>query len=130
MSVVTTGRGRPLGSGLMYPAGSVRDAELAALFAACKQNVAGACTSVSPDAIAAIIPAGRHVASTKVDGEQWFLCKDSDAAFLASPNGRVITGVPIADEAERILSGWSGVLAGELYATVDTGRPRVFEAYA
>jgi hypothetical protein len=83
----------------MYPAGSIRDSELAALLASYKRDVAGAYTSVSPDDIASIIPAGRHVASTKIDGEQWFLCRDCECSFLASPNGKVITGVPITEEA-------------------------------
>ena len=125
-----TGRGRSLGSGLMYPAGSIRDGDVAALLLSYKHDVAGAYTSVAPDAIVATIPDGTHIASTKIDGEQWFLCIDSDATFLASPNGKVITGVPITQEAEHILSGWSGILAGELNATVDTGRPRVFDLHS
>lgn len=125
-----TGRGRHLGSGLIYPAGSIRDAELAALLATYKRDVAGAYRSVAPDDIASIIPAGRHVASTKIDGEQWFLCKDSECSFLASPNGKVITGAPVTEEADRMLSGWRGVLAGELYAAVDTDRPRVFDLHS
>lgn len=130
MSIALNDRGRPLGAGRMYPAGSVRDVELAALLATYKRDVAGAYTSVSPDDIASIIPAGRHVASTKIDGEQWFLCKDSECSFLASPNGKVITGAPVTEEAERILSGWVGVLAGELYATVGAGRSRVFDLHS
>ncbi len=130
MSVVTTGRGRPLGTGRMHPAGSIPDSELGALLASYKRDVAGAYTSVAPDAIAATIPAGRHVASTKIDGEQWFLCRDRESSFLASPNGKAITGVPTTDEAERVLSGWTGILAGELYATVDTGRPRVYDLHS
>ncbi len=130
MSIVAAGRGRPLGSGMMYPAGSLKDAELAAVLASYKQNVAGAYTSAAPDAIASTIPAGLHIASTKIDGEQWFLCRDVDGALLVSPNGKVITGVPVTEEADRVLSGWTGVLAGELYATVDTGRPRVFDLHS
>ena len=87
-------------------------------------------SSVAPDAIASIIPDGRHMASTKIDGEQWFLCSNDDGTVLISPNGKAITGVPVTEEADRILSGWNGVLAGELYATVDTGRPRVFDLHS
>ncbi|MBI2844864.1 MAG: AAA family ATPase [Armatimonadetes bacterium] len=130
MSHAVSGRGMALGTGRMYPAGSIRDTELAALLASYKRDVTGAYTSVSPDDIASIIPAGRHVASTKIDGEQWFLCKDSECSFLVSPNGKVITGVPVTEEADRILSGWVGVLAGELYATVGVGRPRVFDLHS
>jgi len=130
LNIALDGRGRPLGAGRMYPAGSLRDVELAALLASYKRDVAGAYTSVSPDCIATTIPDGIHIASTKIDGEQWFLAKDADTAFLASPNGKVITGVPMTQEAERVLSGWSGIVAGELYATVDTGRPRVFDLHS
>ncbi len=130
MSMVIAGRGRPLGSGMMYPAGSLRDAEFASLLASYKQNIAGAYTSVAPDAIAATIPAGLHTVSTKIDGEQWFLCKNADGTLLISPNGKVITGVPVTEEANSALAGWTGVLAGELYATVDSGRPRVFDLHS
>lgn len=130
MSILVSVRGRPFGAGLMYPTGSVRDSELATLLASYKRDVAGAYTAVSPDNIATTIPTGDHIASTKIDGEQWFLCKDCECSFLASPNGKVITGVPITEEADRVLAGWSGVLAGELYATVETGRPRVFDLHS
>ena len=88
MSILISGRGRPLGSGSIYPAGSVRDSELATLIASYKQNVAGAYTGVSPKSIAATIPDGRHIASTKIDGEQWFLCKDDECGSLS--NGKAI----------------------------------------
>ncbi len=130
MSIVVAGRGRPLGSGMIYPADSLRDPELAAVLASYKQNVAGAYTSMAPDSIASTVPAGTHTVSTKVDGEQWFLCKDADGALLVSPNGKVIAGVPVTEEADSVLSGWNGVLAGELYATVDTGRTRVFDLHS
>lgn len=130
MSHAVSGRGMALGAGRMYPAGSIRDTELAAVLASYKRDVAGAYTSVSPDDIASIIPAGHQVASTKIDGEQWFLCKNSECSFLVSPNGKVITGAPVTEEADRILSRWVGVLAGELYATVGAGRPRVFDLHS
>jgi len=130
VNTALNGKSSPLGSGLMYPPGSVRDAELAALLASYKRNVAGAYTTVSPDTIAATIPAGDHIASTKIDGEQWFLCKDDESAVLLSPNGKAITDIPIIKEADRVLMGWTGILAGELYAAVDAGRPRVFDLHA
>ena len=50
---------------------------------------------------------------------------------LLSPNGKAIAGndVHLMKEADRVLQGWTGVLAGELYATVDAGRPRVFDLH-
>ncbi|MHB1462513.1 MAG: AAA family ATPase [Armatimonadota bacterium] len=130
MNGVTNRQGAPLGTGRIYPAGSLRDAEMAALLASYKNNVAGAYTSVPPDAIATTIPAGPHVASTKIDGEQWFLCRSETGSYLVSPGGKIITGVSITEEANRVLSGWNGVIAGELYATVDTGMPSVFSLHS
>lgn len=123
-------QGAALGTGRIYPAGSLRDADLATLLSLYKCNVAGAYTSVSPDAIATTIPSGCHMASTKIDGEQWFLCRSDAYTYLASPGGKIITGVPITAEADILLSDWNGVLAGELYATVDTGRPSVFSLHS
>ncbi|MHB1463301.1 MAG: AAA family ATPase [Armatimonadota bacterium] len=130
MDSIISRQGAPLGTGRIYPAGSLRDAELATLLASYKNNVAGAYTSVSPDAIATTIPAGQHMASTKIDGEQWFLCRSETGSYLASPGGKIITGVPITEEADRLLADWNGVIAGELYTTVDTGRPSVFSLHS
>ena len=41
MSIMLSGRGRPLGTGLTYPAGSVRDSELTSLLTSYKRNIAG-----------------------------------------------------------------------------------------
>ncbi|MHB9038957.1 MAG: ATP-dependent DNA ligase, partial [Armatimonadota bacterium] len=132
MNELISGRGRPLGSGMMYPSGTVRDSELAALLTLYKSNVAGAYIGVSPDSITATIPAGHHVVSTKIDGEQWFLYKDNERTVLFSPNGKAIAGehIPVLEKANTLLADWTGILAGELYATVDAGRPRVFDQHA
>ncbi|MHB9038539.1 MAG: AAA family ATPase [Armatimonadota bacterium] len=132
MSELISGRARPLGTGLMYPAGSVRDSELAALLTLYKSNVAGAYASVSPDSIAATIPTGNHIASAKIDGEQWFLHKDNECTVLLSPNGKAIAGnhLYVMKETNRLLQNWTGILAGELYATVDADRPRVFDLHS
>jgi len=127
---LNTTRGKPLGTGRMYPAGSLADRRLLDILASYKRNVAGAYSSVSPDAVSTVFPSGYHIVSTKVDGEQWFLCKDEDDTNLVSPNGKIITGVPVTDEAKTILSDWSGILAGELYSAVDTGRPRVYDLHS
>ncbi|MHB9038664.1 MAG: AAA family ATPase [Armatimonadota bacterium] len=132
MSELISGRGRPLGSGQMYPAGSVRDSELAALLTLYKSNVAGTYASVSPDSILTTIPPGSHIASTKVDGEQWFLYKGNDCTVLLSPNGKVIAGehIHVIRKASCVLAGWTGILAGELYAATDADRPRVFDLHS
>ena len=70
--------------------------------------------------------------STKIDGEHWFLYKDTDGTVLLSPNGKAITGdhVHVIGEADRVLKDWTGILAGELYATVEKGHSRVFDLHS
>ena len=68
MKNMLVGTGQSLGRGRMHQAGSVRDADLATLVCAYKKSVAGAYISVSPDAIAAAVPSGKHILSTKIDG--------------------------------------------------------------
>jgi AAA+ superfamily predicted ATPase len=121
---------QPLGTGLMAPAGSVTDATLAARLATYKRNVAGTYRSVSPVAIATALPPGPYAVSPKVDGETWFLWRDAGGAVLLSPGGKAITSIPVTEEAARLVPGWSGLVAGELYAAVETGRPRVFDLHA
>jgi transitional endoplasmic reticulum ATPase len=131
-------RWRPLGNGRSAPAGSVTDTSLASRLAAYKRNVAGTYRSVPPGDIANSIPAGPYVVSEKIDGETWFLHSDATATTLLSPRGRAITGVPLTDEASTLLDGWSGLLAGELYAVQSNTnedrqpyeRPRVFDLHA
>lgn len=130
MNDLLSGRKQPLGSGHLYPAGSLRDGELAAKLASYKSHVAGAYTGIAPDAIHAAVPPGRHVVSTKVDGEQWFLHKNGAGTVLLSPAGKAISGVPLTAMAGEVLGPWSGLLAGELYAQGNSGRPRVFDLHA
>jgi len=120
----------PLGSGRLYPAGSLRDGELAARLASYKTHVAGAYASIAPAAIHATVPPGRHIVSTKVDGEQWFLHRNADGAVLLSPTGKALSSVPLTEKADQTLGAWSGLLAGELYAEGNTSRPRVFDLHA
>lgn len=121
---------QPLGTGRMAPAGSVADPALRGRLSAYKRNVAGAYRSLPPDEIAAALPPGPCVVSEKIDGETWFFHNDEDGATLLSPVGKAIAGVPLTDEAATLLSGWSGLLAGELYAAREQGRPRVFDLHA
>jgi len=130
MRIVGEERYRPLSKGKLFSAGSAGDPRIAEIVSSYKRDIASAYISVSHDAIRQSIPSGRHIVSTKVDGEQWFLLKDDDGSFLISPNGKAITGIEVTEVAGRILQGWSGLLAGELYAAVDTGRPRVYDLHS
>ena len=126
MSIISSNRGKPLGTGMIYPAGSICDPEIADLLSAYKRDIAGAYSSLSSDEIPMKIPLGCHIASTKIDGEQWFIYKCMEQTVLLSPNGKAILDIPLLHELNEVLHDWTGILAGELYATVDSGRPSVF----
>ena len=123
-------RWQPLGSGRMAPAGSLTDPALAARLSAYKRDVAGNYHSITPDDIETALPSGPFIVSEKVDGETWFLHLDGQSVSLLSPVGKVVTGIPVTEEARRILGTWTGLLAGELYAESTNGRPRVFDLHA
>jgi AAA+ superfamily predicted ATPase len=128
--LVDPGRWQPLGPGRGAPAGSIADVTLAGRIAAYKRDVAGAYGSVPPSGLESALPPGPCVVSEKVDGETWFLHRAAGVTTLVSPAGKAITAVPLTHEADALLAGWSGLLAGELYAVCDVGRPRVFDLHA
>ncbi len=100
------------------------------MIAAYKRNVAGAYRSLAPDRIEAELPPEPSIVSEKIDGETWFLHADGECCILLSPFGKKLENIPLTMEAQKVLNGWRGVLAGELYAAVDSGRPRVFDLHA
>lgn len=119
-----------LGTGWMAPAGSLADFNLARRLNAYKRTVAGNYRSVAPDDLAKRIPSGEQIVSEKVDGETWFLHVENGEAYLFSPSGKVVVGVPLLDEAKGLLGKHSILAAGELYAAVEHGRPRVHDLHA
>ena len=123
-------RWQPFGPGRMAPAGSIVDSALAARITAYKRNVAGNYHGIAPDDIETALPPGPIIVSEKVDGETWFLHFDGQSISLLSPSGKVVTGIPLTEEAHKTCSGWTGLLAGELYAESRRGRPRVFDLHA
>jgi len=100
------------------------------MIAAYKRNVAGSYRSLAPDWIAKELPPGPFVVSEKIDGEIWFLQSDGEHCVLLSPFGKRLENIPLTEEAHNTLKGWCGILAGELYTTVDSGHPRVFDLHA
>ncbi len=100
------------------------------MIAAYKRNVAGAYRSLAPDRIEAELSPGPSTVSEKIDGETWFLHADGERCILLSPFGKKLENIPLTTEAQKVLNGWRGLLAGELYAAVDSGRPRVFDLHA
>jgi len=128
--IVDEDRWQPFGSGRVAPAGSIVDSALAARICAYKHNVAGSYHGIAPDDIETALPPGPLIMSDKVDGETWFLRFDGQSVSLLSPSGKVVTGIPVTEEARRILGTWTGLLAGELYAKSPNSRPRVFDLHA
>ena len=116
--------------GWMAPAGSLTDIDLARRLSTYKRTVAGNYRSVAPGDTATSIPAGPHLVSEKVDGETWFLRVKRGEAALLSPSGKAIVGVPLLDEATALLGDGAILAAGELYAVVGHGRPRVHDLHA
>ncbi len=117
-------------NGWMAPAGSLTDIRLLRRLSTYKRTVAGNYRSVVPDDITKSIPTGEHILSEKVDGETWFLRVESGEAALLSPSGKVIVGVSLLDEAKKLVGDKSILAAGELYAKVEQGRPRVHDLHA
>jgi ATP dependent DNA ligase-like protein len=74
------------------------------------------------------IPAAEMHVSRKIDGEFTVLVYRQGEAFTLNPGGTVRVGLPLLDEAARLLSK-AGVkealIAGELYVARDDRRPRV-----
>ncbi len=100
------------------------------MIAAYKRNVAGAYRSLAPDRIEAELSPGPCTVSEKIDGETWFLHADGERCILLSPFGKKLENIPLTMEAQKVLNGWRGLLAGELYAAVDSDRSRVFDLHA
>jgi len=123
-------RWQPFGPGRTAPAGSIPDSALAARLSAYKSNVAGSYQGLAPADITTALPPGPYIVSEKVDGETWFLSRDDESTTLLSPSGKAIAGIPLTEVGGGALDGWTGLLAGELYAVSTNGRSRVFDLHA
>ena len=118
---------RVVGQGYHAPPGSVIDSALATAISRYKRGVASRYTALVPDEVSTRLPPGPYHVSPKIDGEQWCLVLDEGDAFFANPNGRVLAGdIPVLAEARALAPRAIGttVVAGELYATRDSGRSR------
>ncbi len=128
MTTFNDKNGAPLGEGLLSPDGSVQDKDLSGNLRSYKARVAGSYRAALPEEITSEIKAGKYWVSPKVDGELWFLILGDGSPWLASPKGKVISGkIPLLEEAAATASKAEGrtVVAGELFAAVKSGRPRV-----
>jgi ATP-dependent DNA ligase len=128
MSKYTLQGARTVGKGHHAPPGSLTDPALADAITRYKRGVASRYDALLPDELEELakVPGGYYV-SPKIDGEQWCLVLDEGEAFFANPNGRVLAGdIPVLAEARKLAKRAAGitVIAGELYATRDSGRSR------
>jgi ATP dependent DNA ligase C terminal region/ATP dependent DNA ligase domain len=76
------------------------------------------------------IPKAHYHVSRKVDGEFTVLIYDSGQVVLLNPGGTVRTGLPVTQEAVRLLSKAKvkqAMIAGELYVQCENRRPRVHD---
>ncbi len=107
--------------------GALKSAELHTKLKNYKKLVAKRYRVVFPDNIDRFLPDGPLWISTKIDGELWFLVKMAGEVALVAYNGRVLQGVPVAAEAEKLLAKAGDVIIpGELFGLPpDGGRPRV-----
>lgn len=119
---------RTVGKGHHAPPGSLKDAALADAISRYKRGIASRYDALLPDELDQLgAIAGGYYVSPKIDGEQWCLVLDEGEAFFANPNGRVLAGdIPVIVEARKLASRTAGitVIAGELYATRESGRSR------
>ncbi|MBK6463639.1 MAG: ATP-dependent DNA ligase [Myxococcales bacterium] len=116
----------PYAGGQRGAIGALRDASLVARLQRYRMEVAKRYRVITADELAASLPRGKAWLSTKLDGELWFLVKRGAEVVLASFNGRVLSGTPLAREAAARLEGsGDAIYAGELTATPPEGRPRV-----
>jgi hypothetical protein len=76
------------------------------------------------------MPKADYFVSQKVDGEFTVLVYEGGAAFTVNPGGTVRMGLPVTEEAARLLSKAKMqrmMIAGELYVECDDRRPRVHD---
>ena len=115
-------------NGQKAPLGSLKLKALSDRLKSYKKSVAKRYRVVFPDNIQRFLPDGKLWISTKLDGELWFLVKAEGEVALCAYNGRVLQGVPVVTEAEKLLEGVDDiVIPGELFAIPPGGssRPRV-----
>lgn len=126
---LTKNEGQKRAGGVLYPAASVADEDLAGLCAWYKRVVASSYRAIRDDDLTTL-PTGELVVSPKVDGQMWYLVKMAGEIALVAHNGRVLMGdVPLLVEARKTFGSRAEdgtVVAGELFSLGGGGnRPRV-----
>ncbi len=119
-AVLYTG-GQPFGGGIREA--RLTDLKLLDTVQVYKRRVASSYRALPPARLGELNAAPMWV-TRKIDGETWFLVRQSGQLFLASPSGRVLAGdLPILRQADHLPEG--SIVAGELYARVSERRERV-----
>jgi hypothetical protein len=119
-AVLYTG-GQPFGGGIREA--RLTDRKLLDNLQVYKRRVASSYRALPPARLGELNAAPMWV-TRKIDGETWFLVRQSGQLFLASPSGRVLAGdLPILRQADHLPEG--SIVAGELYARVSQRRERV-----
>lgn len=123
MSRYRSDGGRPLGQATLYPVGSITDPQLLQSLETYRNAVATRYIAVTASDIAQRIGGSPYWVSAKLDGELWYLCRFDGEAFLAAPNGRVISGrMDVLEAAESLPP--DTILAGELHVSPPSGIPK------
>ncbi len=121
MSQVAYTGGERFGAGLR--GARLADAALLETLQAYKRRVAGTYRALPPDRLGELSAAPMWV-TRKIDGETWFLVRQTGAVFLANPAGRVLAGdLPVLKQAAGLPE--NSIVAGELHARVSGRRERV-----
>lgn len=121
MSAALYDGGEPFGGGIREA--RLTDRSLLDTLQTYKRRVASTYRALPPTRLGELSAAPMWV-TRKIDGETWFLVRQSGQLFLASPSGRVLAGdLPILRQATHLPEG--SIVAGELYARVPDRRERV-----
>ena len=106
--------------------GAVSDTALHEALLGYRRDVAKRYRVIDHSLIDRALPPGELTISAKVDGELWFLVKREGVTALVAYNGRVLRGTSLVKALEEKLESVSdAIIAGELVARPEDGRPRV-----
>jgi hypothetical protein len=119
-----------LGEYRVAPASALLDSTLLARVQEYRRLTSARMYPLDRGDIAHKIPKADYHVSRKVDGEFTVLIYHGGEAFTLNPGGTVRTGLPVTQEAARLLSQanvQSAMIAGELHVLVTGRRPRVHD---
>jgi ATP-dependent DNA ligase len=126
MTTLLYNGGQPFGGGIREA--RLTDRSLLEILQTYKRRVASTYRALPPKRLGELSAAPMWV-TRKIDGETWFLVRQSGQLFLASPSGRVLAGdLPILRQANQLPEG--SIVAGELYARMPDRRERVGDLVA